>query len=91
MALPQDPSTDAKYVCCRVGWGGEKVGITSWNDVHGEELYDHAGDMGDDTDKFDNVNLGCAGAHQSVCAVHKAALRKGWKAAVPKPGAYDSL
>jgi hypothetical protein len=66
------------------------LGITSWNDIHGEELYD-AGDKGDDTDKFDNVNLGCGGAQQSVCALHKAALQMGWKAAVPKHGAYDKL
>ena len=48
-----------------MGWDGEKVGITSWNDIHGEELYDHAGDEGDDTDKFDNVNLGCGGAQHA--------------------------
>ena len=44
--------------------------------MKGEELYDHLIDDGrQDTDKFDNVNLGCAGAQYApVCAAHKAAM-----------------
>jgi iduronate 2-sulfatase len=73
-------------------WDGAKLDKVSWNAVHGEELYDHEGDDGFDTDKFDNVNLGCASPQTApVCAVHKAALEAGWGAAKPKPAAYAGL
>ena len=40
--------------------------------VVGEELYDHHGDDGMDTDKFDTVNLNCRVApYAAVCAAHK--------------------
>jgi hypothetical protein len=48
-------------------------------------LYDHLNDDGRDTDKIDNVNLGCAGAQYApVCAAHKAAMiAAGWRQADP--------
>ena len=70
-------------------WDGEKSDKVSWDAVVGEELYDHEGDDGTDTDKFDNENLGCESAqYKPVCAQHKAALEAGWKQARPKPAAY---
>ena len=68
-----------------LAWDGEKLDKVSWDAIHGEELYDHQGDDGRDTDKFDNVNLGCSGAEYApVCAAHKAAMEVGWRAAKPK-------
>ena len=73
-------------------WDGLGLDKQSWSAVVGEELYDHNGDDGMDTDKFDNVNLGCKGAQYGpVCAQHKAALEAGWQAAKPKPAAYAEL
>jgi iduronate 2-sulfatase len=65
-------------------WDGAKLDKVSWDAVTGEELYDHLNDDGRDTDKFDNVNLGCASAQYApVCAAHKAAMIAGWRQAKP--------
>ena len=66
-------------------WKGAKLDKISWGAVRGEELYDHLNDDGRDTDKFDNVNLGCAGAQYApVCDAHKAAMiAAGWRKAKP--------
>lgn len=70
-----------------LAWDGEQLDKESWDAVHGEELYDHLGDDGRDTDKFDNVNLGCGAEYAAICAEHKAAMQAGWRAAVPQHAA----
>ena len=60
-----------------VGWDGDAV--------VGEELYDHAGDDGFDTDKYDNINLDCREPqYAAVCTRHRAALEAGWQQALPE-------
>ena len=69
-----------------VKWDGAKKKVAGWTgaNVVGEELYDHHGDDGMDTDKFDTVNLNCRVApYAAVCAAHKTALIAGWKSARP--------
>lgn len=39
-----------------VGWDGERLSAR-WDDVWGEELYDHLNDDGSDFDEWENVNL----------------------------------
>ena len=64
-------------------WDGAALAVAGWegDSVVGEELYDHDGDDGLDTDAFDNENV--AAANSDVCARLKGALRAGWKAARP--------
>ena len=66
-----------------VKWDGKHLKPAGWtgDNVVGIELYDHQGDDGMDTDKFDNENV--AEANPAVCAQHKAALIAGWKPARP--------
>ena len=61
-------------------WDGQRL-TAMWDEVVGEELYDHQGDDGMDTDKYDNENV--ALANPAVCQLHKAALIAGWRAARP--------
>ena len=81
--------TDQYRYTIWLGWDGAQRAIASWDAVHGEELYDHDGDDGMDTDKYENVNLGCAGQYAAICAKHKAALVDGWKLARPHPSVYS--
>ncbi len=64
-------------------WDGKKRQIAGWHagNVVGEELYDHEGDDGMDTDAFENENV--AADNPGICAIHKSALIAGWKAAKP--------
>jgi iduronate 2-sulfatase len=64
-----------------VRWdGASKAPI--WSQVVGEELYDHQGDDGRDTDAFENVNL-VDEEHAGVRAQMKVALMAGWRASKP--------
>ena len=66
-------------------WNGTAVAGWDGDAVVGEELYDHEGDDGMDTNKFDNINLDCGEAeHAAICAQHRAALKAGWRLALPK-------
>ncbi len=68
-------------------WDGKALKVKGWagDNVVGEELYDHQGDDGMDTDDDETVNLGCAAApHARVCAAHKASIVAGWKHALPR-------
>jgi hypothetical protein len=66
-------------------WNGTAVAGWDGDAVVGEELYDHEGDDGMDTDKFDNINLDCqALEHAAVCMQHRVALEAGWRQALPK-------
>ena len=64
-------------------WDGEKSDKVSWDAVVGEELYDHEGDDGRDTDGFENVNL-VDDAHADTRAQMKASLLAGWRASKPR-------
>eukprot|EP00756_Hemistasia_phaeocysticola_P024465 Hpha_TRINITY_DN1594_c0_g1::TRINITY_DN1594_c0_g1_i1::g.57146::m.57146/K01136/IDS; iduronate 2-sulfatase len=64
-----------------VKWDGVKL-APLWNEIVGEELYDHEGDDGMDTDGFENVNL-VDDAHADVRAQMRASLFAGWKASRP--------
>ena len=66
-----------------VKWDGAKL-APIWDAVVGEELYDHDGDDGMDTDGFENVNL-VDDAHADVRAQMRASLFAGWKASKPPP------
>ena len=56
----------------------------------GEELYDHMGDDGFDTDFAENVNVATASNNSALKIELYAALRAGWKAALPRYGALQS-
>ena len=64
-------------------WDGANKRVAGWgvDFIVGEELYDHEGDDGMDTDKYENENV--AATNPEVCAQHRAALIAGWKAARP--------
>jgi arylsulfatase A-like enzyme len=64
-----------------VKWDGSAL-APIWDQVVGEELYDHQGDDGRDTDAFENVNL-LDDAHADVRAQMKASLMVGWRASKP--------
>ena len=66
-----------------VKWDGAKL-APIWDAVVGEELYDHDGDDGMDTDGFENVNL-VDDAHADVRAQMRASLFAGWEASKPHP------
>ena len=55
-----------------------------WTAVVGEELYDHLNDTGFDTDFAENDNVVAAPENAELKAELYAALRAGWKAALPK-------
>jgi hypothetical protein len=55
-----------------------------WSSLVGEELYDHIGDGGYDTDFAENVNVVADQQNAELKAELYAALRAGWKAAVPR-------
>ena len=57
---------------------------SDWSSPVGEELYDHLGDTGFDTDFAENVNVAAAPANAQLKAELYAALRDGWKAALPQ-------
>ena len=62
-------------------WDGAKV-APNYYEIVGEELYDHEGDDGMDTDGFENVNL-VDDTHADVRAQMRASLFAGWKASKP--------
>merc|ERR1712232_927937 len=67
-------------------WNGKTL-APEWNaDTVGEELYDHDGDLGDETDKFETVNLATSSAHAAVKEQLRRQLKLGWKAALPPSG-----
>jgi len=49
----------------------------------GEELYDHQGDAGEDTDAFENENLAAQSEYAGIKAQLRVALVAGWKPARP--------
>jgi iduronate 2-sulfatase len=50
----------------------------------GEELYVHTGDLGDDTDFFENENVAPLKNYATIKADLRGKLRAGWAAALPK-------
>lgn len=65
-------------------WDKAAKKVAGWNDANvvGEELYDHAGDDGMSTDKFENVNV--AKTNLDICTSMKSALIAGWRRALPQ-------
>lgn len=61
-----------------------------WDKVVGEELYDHTGDTGLDTDAFENKNLASDKDHASILAAHAAILKQGWRHSLPPPPSLPS-
>jgi len=55
----------------------------SWSEVVGEELYDHLGDTGFDTDGFENTNLARNTSTEGLRLRLRDALRAGYKHALP--------
>eukprot|EP00928_Gymnodinium_smaydae_P062037 TRINITY_DN45983_c0_g1_i1.p1 TRINITY_DN45983_c0_g1~~TRINITY_DN45983_c0_g1_i1.p1 ORF type:complete len:647 (-),score=62.03 TRINITY_DN45983_c0_g1_i1:136-1839(-) len=64
-------------------WDGATLSPLWKESPVGEELYDHRGDMGDNTDNFENVNLATAPEYTAVKHRLREQLKKGWKFARP--------
>lgn len=64
-------------------WDGQALAPMWDEDAVGEELYDHVGDTGDNTDDFEHENLADSAEHSDVKAQLKRQLRDGWRAAAP--------
>ena len=76
-------SVDWRYTRWMV-WDGASLSPL-WDNVVGEELYDHRGDVAAfDIDHFENVNLVTDESLKEVRARMEGALRLGWRAARPK-------
>jgi len=72
-------------------WDAEKL-APIWDGKNvGEELYDHDGDLGDDTDKFENINLATSQEHANIKDVLREQLKLGWKSAQPHHATTHSL
>jgi hypothetical protein len=57
---------------------------TDWARVDAVELYDHIGDDGSSFDRFENANVAGLPENAEVVSALSAALRAGWRKAIPK-------
>ena len=69
-----------RWICTEVDVCNDPV---DWGHVDGVELYTHAGDDGSSFDAFENENLAYTPEYAAVVAELSAALRLGWRSAIP--------